>query len=349
MKSKRLYIRLSSLGDVVIASCALEVNTSRHIDELYWLVLNDYASLLENHPKLNGVLTFDRKTGFLGWRALCRSIWESEYSEIFDLHCTLRTRLMKLWFFWWSIIERKRMPLWKTISKQRFRLYGYYIFKKFWPSCFRPDSWVKRYSQFVGGSGGERPNLKHLLSSLNSHLVHDLKSQKYICVMPSSRWAGKVWPVEYFYELIERHFSEFTPVVLGAHSDVQSARLVEMLKARGISCVSGVGQWNLVETASVLAHSVGIVGVDTGLVHLAESLGVPVISIFGPTTPSMGFGPWREQSRVLGLDLLCRPCGKDGRFCYRVFQPYQCLRGYTPEMAVHDLDSGLISGKLSRE
>jgi hypothetical protein len=42
----------------------------------------------------------------------------------------------------------------------------------------------------------------------------------------------------------------------------------------------------------------------------------------------MGFGPWREQSRAAGdSQLACRPCGKDGRRCYRPVKKYLCLSG----------------------
>jgi ADP-heptose:LPS heptosyltransferase len=60
---------------------------------------------------------------------------------------------------------------------------------------------------------------------------------------------------------------------------------------------------------------------DTGPMHLAISVGVPVVSVFGPTLPAW-FGPRNEQSRVvLHEGVWCRPC-----FDYCIFdQPY-CLR-----------------------
>ena len=345
MNPKRLYIRLSSLGDVILASTALEVISVPMSHECHWLVLQEYSTLLEGHPRLNQVLTFQKKVGLKGWLRLCRKIWESEYSEIYDLHCNLRTRLMKLCFVWWSLSEQRKMPRWQMISKQRFRLYGYYLLKKLWPSKLRPQPWVQRYAQFVGGTGSERPDLRHLLFQNDFSFPSELVGKNYICIMPSSRWRGKMWPIQHVCSLIQSKFVDFTPVILGTKQDLESIKLLKQLSDQGINCVSGIGRWSLKETAYILARSSGIIGVDTGLVHFAEALGVSSITIFGPTTPDMGFGPWRADSIALGLDLNCRPCSKDGRFCCRLFQPYHCLKGYTAKHAMSELNSRFKSAR----
>ena len=337
MHSKRLYIRLSSLGDLILATSVLDVEKRDPAREDHWLTLSEYASLINTHPRLKQVISFQKREGLKAWISLSRRIWESGYSEIYDLHRTLRTRLMKVLFLYWSRVESKKMPLWKTISKQRFKLWGYFLFKKGWPQSWRPEAWVVRYTRFVGGTGKERPNLTHLFEGHHFVLPKELQGVQYLCVMPSSKWLGKVWPVEFFFSLLQTQFSSAIPVVLGTSTDSQSLRLVEMLKMHKMSHYSGIGIWSFQELAHVLKNSIGILGVDTGLPHFAESLGVPTITLFGPTQPDMGFGPWHPKSRALGMDLSCRPCSKDGRMCYRFFQPYYCLKGYTPESAMKDL------------
>jgi ADP-heptose:LPS heptosyltransferase len=204
------------------------------------------------------------------------------------------------------------------VSKARWRLTGYFVFKKIWPRAFRPTPWVQRYGKIAGGTGSERPNLKHLLGpseALSQFLMSQgLDPQRgYLCVMPSSLWEGKKWPVKKFIEVL-KHLP-ITPVILGTEKDLESLELIQELERAQIPHRSGVGKWNLKQVAQVLAGSQGYFGNDTGLAHLAEAVGVRATVVFGPTAADMGFGPWREESQSLGrTDLGCRPCGKDGRF-----------------------------------
>jgi heptosyltransferase-3 len=91
-----------------------------------------------------------------------------------------------------------------------------------------------------------------------------------------------------------------------------------------------VGDLSLREVAEILKGAWRYFGNDAGLAHLAEALGVPSFVIFGPTKEDMGFGPWRAESRAIGKPLSCRPCGKDGRYCYRLTQRFGCMKSLEP-------------------
>jgi heptosyltransferase-2 len=56
------------------------------------------------------------------------------------------------------------------------------------------------------------------------------------------------------------------------------------------------------------------------MLHVAEACGVPVVALFGPTHPRLGFGPLREDSVVLSVELSCRPCDLHG--------PHRCPKGH---------------------
>ena len=330
MNNKKLIIRLSSLGDVIMASSALNV-TSPDSEKWDWVIASEYSELIEGHPNLGRLWKFTRSSGFRGWITFCETIWASQYDEIFDLHRTLRTRLMKILFFIWSIRDHRKSPKWKTVSKQRVRLVLYFLFKQSWPKFLRPIHWVERFTQIVGGMGNERPSLKHLATANLPEELLELKrrGQSYLCVMPSSKWASKEWPVSRYLSLLQS--SSFFPVILGTKGDMQSLRLSQDLKERGVPHLSGVGKWGLKETARILADSAGFVGGDTGLAHLAQAVGVRSVVIFGPTTPDMGFGPWDGKSEAVGSSLWCRPCGKDGRYCIRISRRYECLKGLSSQ------------------
>jgi heptosyltransferase-2 len=319
---KRLLIRLSSLGDVVLASAALSVPRAEG-DVWHLAVSREYASLFEGHPRLEAVRPFDRTTGLEGWRRFARELWDAQYDEVVDLHGSLRTRLLRFWFRLWALGSGRKMPVWRRVEKQRLRLYGFFLLKHYWPASLRPRPWVECFARAAGGTGTERPALTHLVSGPVGEAGAGFDGASYVCVMPGSLWAGKRWPAERFAEALKG--IPHLPVVLGAESDEASHALARRLGAEGRPFRSGVGKWSLREVAAVLARSRGYLGNDTGLAHLAEAVGVPAYVVYGPTRPEMGFGPWRAESRALEGSLWCRPCGKDGRFCYRPLRRYRCL------------------------
>jgi ADP-heptose:LPS heptosyltransferase len=72
---------------------------------------------------------------------------------------------------------------------------------------------------------------------------------------------------------------------------------------------SGIG---LGPTAAVLRRAAVVVAHDSGLMHLATGVGTPVVALFGPTDPALGYGPYRAAADVLAHDLPCRPCSVYG-------------------------------------
>lgn len=69
---------------------------------------------------------------------------------------------------------------------------------------------------------------------------------------------------------------------------------------------------------SVLAFAKLCVGNDSGMNHIAESYGVPCLTLFGPTDPKFGFKPHGSASRFLSRDMYCKPCSTTGKTpCYR--------------------------------
>jgi heptosyltransferase-2 len=76
----------------------------------------------------------------------------------------------------------------------------------------------------------------------------------------------------------------------------------------------------------ILSRCRALVSNDSGMMHIAVALGVPVVAIFGSTVLDFGFGPLGDRDTVLERDLACRPCAPHGaRFCWQGHAG--CLRG----------------------
>ncbi|MGB2337211.1 MAG: glycosyltransferase family 9 protein, partial [Alcanivorax sp.] len=88
-----------------------------------------------------------------------------------------------------------------------------------------------------------------------------------------------------------------TPVLIGAgHKDrMQIARVQSFLCEPVLDLCD---QLTLSELISLLQHSQGYVGNDSGPMHLAAACGIPVVALFGPTDEHI-WHPLSDQARVL--------------------------------------------------
>lgn len=326
-----LILRLSSLGDVVLSTAVLG---SRALTgaKVEWVVSQEFAGVFGGHPTLSRLWIFDRKSGFQAWRKLVRGIDLSRFDEIIDLHSTWRT-------LWLKRVARShgfRGQI-RQLRKPRLRRWAYLLLRPLTPKSWRPRPMRELMLETVGAAAdAAQPDCRHL--ALAHSLPQGLEGKNYWALMPSAAWPSKTWGVLKYIDLI-RQLGIF-PVILGTDRDRASLRLAEELRERKIPHLSGVGHWSLAQTARVLQGARAYLGSDTGLAHLAEAVGTRAYVIFGPTTPDFGFGPWRSESRSIGRALGCRPCGKDGRFCIRVWEPYACLRGLDAATVAEQLASG---------
>ncbi len=144
----------------------------------------------------------------------------------------------------------------------------------------------------------------------------------------SARRKVKAWEERKFGELIVRLKAKYDldPVLVGSESDQDvHRRVIEMIKeadqkdeVREVFDLSG--KISLLELCYILKTASLFVGVDSGLMHLASALDIPVVGIFGPTDPFY-VGPLNKRSAVVreeGLD--CMPCylkGCEERTCLK--------------------------------
>jgi heptosyltransferase-2 len=139
---------------------------------------------------------------------------------------------------------------------------------------------------------------------------------------------SKLWPVERLAELC-RLLSQRrgTPVLLGTGDD---APIAEAVAARA-RVASIVGRDSPALLPAVLSELDAVVCGDTGVGHLAAALGVPVVTLFGPTDPVLT-AP-RGTVTVVTHPTPCAPC------FYRACPiDHPCLRSITAEAVAARLD-----------
>jgi heptosyltransferase-2 len=158
---------------------------------------------------------------------------------------------------------------------------------------------------------------------------------------PGSVWATKRWPTAGYAEVGRRLVGQgFRVVLLGGPGDVEVCSTVAAGIGAGV--VDAAGRTALKALAAWMDRLAVVVTNDSAPLHVAAARGTPTVAIFGATTSALGFGPFHAASRLLEVELPCRPCGRHGgRRCPEGH--FRCMTEVTPEQVL-----GAIAALLGR-
>ena len=121
----------------------------------------------------------------------------------------------------------------------------------------------------------------------------------YLVLLHATSRAEKLWPTMRWQELIIALVERGYRCVLPWGNDAEREQAMSLAATRSAACVVPV-RLTLKQCTALLAGADAVVGVDTGLTHLAAALERPTISIFG-ATEAWRFGPyWSQQAVNLG-------------------------------------------------
>ncbi len=139
---------------------------------------------------------------------------------------------------------------------------------------------------------------------------------------------AKRWPPEQFAALGRELVKEFGArlVLLGGREEAPVARLVQ--EQVGLPVLNLVGKTDLRQALAVLSRLQLLITNDSGLMHAAAALQVPLVALFGSTDPQ-ATGPFGALATVLRHPLPCSPCLQ--RTCHL---GYACLDAIKVEEAL---------------
>lgn len=151
---------------------------------------------------------------------------------------------------------------------------------------------------------------------------------------------SKCWPKEYFAEVINaKLLSGWQIWLFGSKSDKSVTDAILNIVNPSPDIKSKIknlaGELDLLETIDLLSTVNTVIANDSGLMHIAASLGKPIIAIYGSTTPNFT-PPLTDKSVILEPGYLkCRPCFK--RACK--YGHYDCMTQTKPKMVLQSLES----------
>jgi heptosyltransferase-2 len=294
---KFLVIRFSSLGDCVLLCPLLDCLKRSGAEEVVVLTKRAYAPLFASATGADRVVALDSRGGAAALWRIAGEFRNRGYT-IIDAHASWRSRM---------VCARAGRAEARIEKHTRERL-NLIVWKK--PADL--PTMLERYARLCSPVQIETPTLApgglRLPDEAAAEAARAMGSASFIAVAPGSRWPAKRW--NGFARLCEMLPRDERILLAGDAFD--RAFTVPIARALGDRCLDIAGAPSLMKTAAHIARCRLFIGNDSGLMHLAEAVGVPVVALFGPTVETFGYYPSLPKSRVVERRLACRPCSRNG-------------------------------------
>jgi len=308
---KLLIIKLSSLGDIVLATPSLRAIRERFPDhKISFLVGEGSKDVLLRCPYIDELLVVDLKNKDKGLRGLlniARVLRKKNFDKVIDLQNNRSSHLLSF----------------LSLSLDR---YGYDN-KKF---SFLLNHRIKDEKPAVDPVTHQFRLLKMLGIDLRDNrlelwpgkddeeYVDSLLSGEWLSVdqkiiginiNASKKWLTKCWPKERIAKLCEELGARNIRVVVTGTSDdaPQANALAAMVKNTKI--INTCARTTVNQLACLIKRCSLYISADSSPLHIAAAVNVPVVAIFGPTDPARHMPPAKKHI-IIRKDLACSPCYK---------------------------------------
>lgn len=374
--SRILLIKPSALGDVVHTIPVLVKLRARYPSaRIDWLITPENADIVRCHPALSNVVLFARrdfsKRG-RRWRALVsffdllKQIRRAKYDLVVDMHGQLRSA-----FF--AVVSGAHVRIgFDRPIKRGLTVSAEHDLRNVpshgWRGA-REGSWIAythrvsiptldvhaidRYL-WVGpllGFDDDPPDLTIHLSSDTVRNVEQLledhgvtPDMPLVILVPGTIWETKHWTIEGFAGVARQFLHDgFAVALAGTMRDQERCRQIAAA-APGACNLSG--KTTPAELAALIRRAEVAVTNDSGSMHVAASLGKPMVSVFGPTNP-VHIGPYQRPESVVRVDLPCSPCNYR-RLSQCPFD-HACMKQVTPAMVVERVRKVVATAQTNRQ
>lgn len=326
---KIIVIRLSSIGDILLATPLLRILKKRFPQTaIDFITKKRYFDLVQANPHLNQVYAFDEEIGFSDLRQIKRKIRANGYDTVIDIHKNFRSLYLRCG------LEAKILKY----SKFRIRRFiliklGLNLYQKVVPVYQRYIASAASLNVKDDGQGLELfldPKVELTTDSLLKRCGFQ-GEHPVVGLAPGAAFETKRWLPDGF-AAVARRLAEKDHAQIFLFGDTNDQAITKPIaEAVGTAALDLAGRLSLMETACSMAHCDVVLSNDTGLMHMASALGKKIVAIFGPTTKELGFFPVVRHSKVIQVDLKCRPCSHVGSHkCPK--RHFCCMREISSDM-----------------
>lgn len=330
-----LIIRLSSIGDVLKCTVVIDKLRERFPQaRLTWLVETKSKGVLEGNPKLDEIIVWERKEWSRQARKtrnylrfgrqlykFVRDIRARQFDLVVDLHGLPRSGMIS--FFSGAPYRicydqaKKHSHLWANIRVT--------------PDRQQDTTIMQYYAGLLRGLGANTAGLRMHMPVLPADeefaeqfmLQHRLVPGGFIIINPATSWKSKCWPAEYYAALADRISATCRLPILLTGGPADGELVQAIIGQMHSQAINVCGQTTLRQLAAIIKQASLFISGDTGSLFIAEAVGTPTLSLFGPTDPD-----WHAPQGDKHIALSTRQCNCDKSFCDKPI----CLTQLTPDI-----------------
>ncbi|VBB09307.1 Hypothetical protein LUCI_4597 [Lucifera butyrica] len=312
--SNILCYSLINLGDVVLTTAAIALLRQAYPEaKITMLVKPQGAPAVINNPLIDEVIVYDYKS-----KSRFQGVWnmlKTLRTRRFDISFAFDLKLRSAVLTWLAGIPVRVGPefLFDTKPRKVIHLFTHVIsIPHIIQKTLRVETFQAIVRGFTGMEGSAKPVFADIMPE-NIQKAQDLfgglPAAKYkVALCVKGTFALKNWSPQRFARLVDILAQKYDAAfyIIGAPGDKDYAGPVIELARTPIA--NFCGKTSVVDLAAVLKYSDLFITVDTGAAHIAATTGVPMVTIFGCTSP-LDAHPISDKSVVAWTNEPCCPCG----------------------------------------
>ena len=305
INKKFLIIAPSWIGDILIAQSVFKGLKHKYHNCTIDVIVRPYLKdLIKLMPEINNIYDLNiqhKELGLIKRFKLSKKLKKQKYSSAIILTNTFKSALIP----WLSGIPER------VGYNKEFRSI---LLTRSYKLVKHKDSMVNRYLKLINSSFNNeiRPSLeKNLNQSERYKKLFMLKnSKKNIFLCPEAEFgSAKRWPQNSWISLAKNLKNQNFNIYFIGKDKITANLYKEIID--NTSIVSLIGKTSLDEVAHLLSNADLVVANDSGLMHLAASLNVSLISIYGSSSPFYTPPLMKDNNgEVLYKQVNCSPCFK---------------------------------------
>lgn len=293
-----LVIRFSSIGDIVLSSPVVRQlkHEGYHVSVV---TKKSFSSLWINNPYVDELILIDK----LNNEALTE-IKNKKFDIVVDLHNNSWSKKIK------SFLDIETYTLSKSNVKKALLVWT----KR---KQFKVSHIVDRYLETIEPLVKENDDFGlDFFEDDPSDKIENLIHTKYAVFVIGGQHQGKMMSKERMLELCQT--LSITLILLGGPDDSETGLFIQ--KNTESNIINYAGQLSLMDSVNLIKNSIFVISHDTGLMHIASAYKKDIISLWGATTPELGFSAYKPGKRSISIEYphFLRPTSKLGK--QRVFK-----------------------------
>ena len=330
-----LVYAMVNLGDVVLLTSAIALLKKAYPQARVTMLSRPIVrEVIEHNPVIDDVILFDYKSKQNSMRQMWSMVQELRRRK-FDLAISFDRKLRPALLCLLAGIPVRVGPS-RVLDARPSRVTWLYTHTV--PITYDLDETLQAetYQEiirgFTGAAGHEHPVLPTPTEAQRTKaaaLLSSAAGKRKIGLCVKGTFGLKTWPKEYFAEVVRalnlRYDAAF--YVTGAPGDYAYAE--DVISAIGIPVENLCGKTNLMELAALYGQLDLLISVDTGGAHIAAVTGVPLVVMFGCTSPRR-WHPISDNATAFTSQEPCCPCSYRETDCPSYPQP-NCLYHVRPD------------------